>query len=1469
VVARSRSFALAVRCFPSPRVALGILVPLIGAMLIPREAAGQEGPGAPFCVTVTPDAKAVNRTVGAQSDTFWVWNCGTNDDTYDLTCSATGTITCTGLSQTSVMLPASATTTVVASYSAAAGSGQLTVTATSTDEMSGGLSDQGSYVITVGAPLVDATPWHPGLQSYARCAQSCFAATYAQGTVPYVSLDAPRNVTLVYNGDRSDAKPFVHVNVTPDPGTAPPSEYQLKVKVNGAFVTFLNGEQTLRFSYPGTAPHRLGGQFNAASYATGVYLMEIHVAGLFGAALRTAVVNTQFVAVDTTYQVARGWRLGGIQRLYAQGDGSRLIVEGDGSAVLFAAGTYAPPAGEFSALKNGTPSGGSGWTRAYPDSTKVVFNTAGRMTEVRDRFNNIATIVYDGSNRVSQIKDPLNLAITLGYNANGLSTITDPMGRVTTITVDGSKKLTQIRDPDNVSTTFGYDASRRLLTITNRRGHATTLAYDAQSGKLAKVTAPAITVVDTNGADLTVSPADSLAPWQKLGVPYAPTASTPATAPRADTVYARVTDPGGHVTRFTVNRFGQPVEVTVPLGLVTTTTYDANGLPTRVAHPTGAVDSVAYNTSGLPTYLRSSPDSATFIRYAAWAQPDSVWGFGRPSIRDSIGANGRVVWRRVGGASTRTWFWYDTRGRVDSTRDAQNHLVQRTWYAGVNGTHSKDSLPGGRVTRYWQDAFGRDTAVQGPGQPTRRIHYDVVNRPIRFYDGVYATPTATAYDALYDTSVTDAKGQVYRAGYNALGWVTRRTDPAGKTDTLRYSRDGELRKWTNRRNQTITYTYDALHRTTGKSGTNTTTESWTYSTDARVVTSTDPLSTETAYLGVSGRADSVKTVLAGQTYWRRYLWTGAGLLDSVTPSGAGLSFQARKYVWNTQTGALAEIRLGTGTVPPTDLRYDADGSRIGVTFPGRDTVSHQFSSLHQEGEQTTTAPYASSVNRFVGFDAAGRIWRHILGDGVNGTQYSYDGVGRLMADSLINYQGPPGGCTPPNIIDENGNDCTQTGWVVGTGTPYSFDSVGNRTDNGGVYTTGNRITAFAGCTYTTDFDGNVTQRSCPGETVTFTWSAEGRLTGMTVNGVAVGFQYDAGGRLLRKDVSGAPQRHFLWDGPSLLAELDGAGTAKQAEYSYYPGLDNPHALIVGSTQYFAHTDGLGNVIALTDTFKNVQRTYDYGSWGALSGGIDFGNFASKDRARFKGALWLGPEAEVYYMRARWYEPKTGRFLSEDPIGLAAGINLYSYAGVDPINARDPLGLCTVYLEDAETGRVLGTREHAPGSTVEAEDGRTLVCGADGNWYYWYGGGGGSGGGRGGTTSDEQGIQCSGIVTHPVVLQTLNSIWNRSLFSGPLGQRHEAGAWVTLNPFVLLSGPLQTQQVLRLGGTDYIDMGPTPPFAIASAHTHPNVGARWNQRPSVDDLRVDARDNVLTIVVSTDSLYWTQQPGGAVHACARP
>jgi hypothetical protein len=62
---------------------------------------------------------------------------------------------------------------------------------------------------------------------------------------------------------------------------------------------------------------------------------------------------------------------------------------------------------------------------------------------------------------------------------------------------------------------------------------------------------------------------------------------------------------------------------------------------------------------------------------------------------------------------------------------------------------------------------------------------------------------------------------------------------------------------------------------------------------------------------------------------------------------------------------------------------------------------------------------------------------------------------------------------------------------------------------------------------------------------------------------------------VRKDVNTVAQAYFLWQGDNLLAELNGTATGKVAEYSYYPGLDNPHAVITGTTPYFAHVDGMG------------------------------------------------------------------------------------------------------------------------------------------------------------------------------------------------------------------------------------------------------------------------------------------------------
>jgi RHS repeat-associated protein len=1269
----------------------------------PEEGSSLHGPNAArartrqdfYSVSVISLDGSIQAIQGSSGNTtkFLVQNTGDCPDGYGFAVSKWGTITSATASPTSLSLDPGQSDTVTVTFTAGASpGGSITVTATGSFASNSHATVSVTVVPASGAPIVDTSPYNFDNQDYSRCAASCFAAMHAQSTVPYFSLDTPRSVTLVYNSDRVKPRPFVHVNVSPDLGYGrTPTEYQLRAKINDVRVTFVNNDSVLRFAYITSAPLRIGGQLDRSGDTTGVYKLEIDVTAVY-ASPTTVITNsflTKLLIVNFKGKpVARGWNIGGAQRLYAYGD-SAFVVDGDGSATYFdrdPSFSYVSPAGEFSRLIAGAPGGGSGWTRLYPDSTKVGFNSAGRMTDIRDRFNNITSITYDGSNRVWKITDPQNLTIILTYDANGLDAITDPMGRVTQVTVNSDTSLTLIQDPDLVGTTFAYDVNKRLSTITDRRGFLTTLGYDSNSRKLATTTAPSVSFVASSGADSTGSPVSLQAAWQVSGVPYGGTGGTAFTAPRADTVYARMTDPAGHITRFTVNRWGAPAVTTDPMGRSDSTWFDGNGMPIRARYSSGAVDSAAYNSSGFPVWQRKSGFPSVNIRYAGWAEADSIWTNGDSTgVRRFIGVNGRVDWvRRAGGTSDSivTRYHYDIHGRPDSVLDAMNHLVQRTWYSGLNGNRSKDSTAEtGRVV-YGYDAYGRVTSRSRPGFATQTTYYSIINRPDSLRDGADALPARYSYDNLFLTGFTDPKGQVYGFSHNALGLLTQRTDPTSHAAAYKYSRDGLLRRWIDRRGYIISYTYDAAHRPLQKSGDTTTTETLAYPSDT-VMVATSPSSQDTTVMNRHGQLIRASTVMAGQVFSRRYVYTTQGALDSVVPSSAGILFRSRKYIWNSRTGALRQIRLGTDT---TQLVTNRDGLSTVSVLPGSDSILTSYTSGHAEGAVTIGGPaWGPTLTRYLNFTTPGRIREQVLGSGQEGRQFTYDSLGRLTSDSAITWQGPDS--IPPCAnarypeTDDNGSVCVADEfggghWIVGAGSSFSYDSAGNRRDKGGQYGVANRITQFDGCTYQTDLDGNVVQRACGNDTLRLTWSADSRLTTMSAAGRTITFSYNSDGHLIRKDVNGFPQAYFLWDRGDLLAELDGAASTKILEYAY-TSTDVPYAVVLGNETLHAHRDGLGNVIGLTDSMVTPRSLYDYDAWGQnLGAGPD-----TLNRARFKGALWIGSDVEIYFMRARWYEPKTGRFLSEDPLGLEAGINQYAFSSDDPINHSDPEGLDALEIDD--------------------------------------------------------------------------------------------------------------------------------------------------------------------------------------------
>ncbi len=1267
---------------------------MVGALGLLMVTAGSVGAQ----ITVTPDGTLEpNRTIQSVGNvaTFSVTRApgGIGGSLLGFTCAVASMVTaCTPPAGT--LIGPGQTIMVNVTYDVGnVGTGTVTLRASGPAGQDDGYKTV-PVVLPPGAPRISALPYLEAKQDYGRCAAACFAATYSQSTVPYVSLDAPRNVTLVYHGDRNAPKPIVLLDVAPDSGFAGwPSEFQLQVKVNGVLVTFVNGEQTLRFSVGATndKTYRIGGQFDGSAYTHGtVYPMEFLVTAKIGAATSTNVWKTTYLSVvETANPVARGWTVAGVQRAFVQADGSVLITEGDGSATYFKKVTtfgtsvYETPVGDFSRL---TTSGGT-YTRAYPDSTKAAFASTGYLTSITDRWGSATAITYDGSNRISQIKDPLLNAITLAYNANGLQSVTDPFGRVTNITVDASRLLTAFADPGGGKTQFGYDGSNRLQTITDRRGSATTFGYDGQSGRLSSVVAPAVPIFGLG----TTSPITTLAAWQKAGVPYSVTFPTAYVQSLASAVKGSVTEPGGAVTSFTVNRWGTPAITYQPLSDTTYATFTTGGLPTtirRPGYPSNMADTLSYNASGLVSTSYQAGKTKTFITYGGWAQVQDVSGSGQPTIHNNLGANGRITSVQVGSPlQTVQSYTYDAYGRVVVVNDGKGTAIIGNIYV-PTGTFRNLQQTGnaaGGTTIYTHDAYGRRASIAWPGGQTRHLSYDGLNRMVR--DSIATSPatvTRFAYDSLFRVRVTDPKGQVYGYGYNALGWVVADTFPTNRVKGYQYTKDGDLARVTNRRGQTIDFAYDLLHRLTRRTaGANVVAWGRPVANHGLLVVDTSGQVINSTFLNVRGSPDSVQTTFRtpGQTHRLYYGYTSAGLLSTVTFNAvASPTLLARTYSYNTSQGTLTGIQLGASN---TVYQPDQNLQDSSVTFPGGDRERHVNGAIGPVMDSALAA-YAPDLLRQIGYDAALRIENQVWQTSpvnLKGRFYTYDGLSRLsVAENRSTTVADPIECFDPV---RGYYSCVQETWtpVAGESNTYTYDAVGNRTDKGGTYSPGtNRITAFAGWTYNTDLDGNVTNRDSTGVATVFTWNAEGQLTNTTKTGqAAVANYYDANGRLVRKDLNASASSYFLWDGDNLLAEFTDTGTAKVAEYSYR-STDELHALVQtnagANVIHYAHDDATGSVDALTNAAGNaVVRSYQYDDWGRLTGGANVSlPQADKDRARWKGALWMGAETDAYFMRNRWYEPATGRFLSEDPLGLAAGVNPDVFADSDPTNGADPSGL---------------------------------------------------------------------------------------------------------------------------------------------------------------------------------------------------
>lgn len=926
------------------------------------------------------------------------------------------------------------------------------------------------------------------------------------------------------------------------------------------------------------------------------------------------------------------------------------------------------------------------FARIHRNGTVDHFNYLGQHTSTADRVGRVVTYAYNSTGDLITVKDPVGQEITYGYQGNKLTTITDPANRTTQLNyLNGN--LSEAHFADGSTKKFGYSDDGLMIQEKNQRNLATSYFYNSQNRLLKVVRADNSEIVvndalaETAGNSFTggnkgqlksiakhevvdglISARQTSTTFEKDLNGYIseivdgegnktrvernligqivriirPDASEVTFAYNESNDIVRAYDSAtGDLQLKTYNSYGDVVESVFGTGLKTTRTYDpTTGLLIAETNSSGVMREIQYNSLGLPTQLSqpvTNSENFTIVRnYNSFGQ-----------LLEMTDSGNRFE-----------SYAYDSAGNMQTRSVRQN--------SGLIST-----------TTFTYDGFNRVSSVKSPKDEITNIQY---------------------YSSGEIQKVIDANGKETVFNINNLGQTILKTDPLNHISLYEYDGNGNVKRHVTPRGFEYTFSYDSNDRLIQKV-TPDNTYNFEYDQRGNLIFAQDDDSKISFDLDAKGRI--TKTSVSGLGELAAYpsvtlnMQFNADDARTMLADNYGGSFN---FSYNVD-GKLKNILNNKGE--SYSFNYDQKSRLNKIVRPGTETIigygakDYPTSIVHQSG---------GMIRSFFNYERndSGLVTGILTEDG--SFNYQYD-----LNSYLISATQPSSRLPASESAFSNET--------------FTYDSIGNRiSDVGGLssYDSAKQnLLEDTKYSYQYDNDGNLagkTEKST-GLYTKYIYSSENLLTAVQIYQTVlalnplkvVSFNYDALGRRMRKsvvdssfplDVKKTFTRQFVYDRNEILLEFDGSANLL-ARYTH-SGLRTDDILAAdvtsfGVTQKLAPSvgsymflkDQLGSIQNIADSNGNVVEKYTYSAYGKNVGirdgsGADItSNPLLSFSYGFAGREW-DRETELYYNRARYYDPSVGRFLQQDPYAGAiedpiTTVNRKVYAGGNPQNLTDANG----------------------------------------------------------------------------------------------------------------------------------------------------------------------------------------------------